>query len=336
MKAIKIVGWILLGLAALVVLLGIIAPKEFKVERTVRIQAPKELVFQHIKYWRNWQAWLPWAKADSTLTPSYEGNDGEKGARYSWTGRIIGKGEMVNTGIKENEELLYHLRFIEPWESESDGYVRVTPAAEGCVVAWAFYGRNPFPWNILMLFMNADKSVGKDFENGLSSLKDIAEKEYAKAAAYSIQQIDFPAKTLATIRQTVAMQDIPDFFTASFNRLMGVISKQGGQLVGAPCGIYYSWDEKTQSTDMAAAMPVAKKKDFAADIQTIVLPKTKAYQIDYYGAYDKSMLAYLAFEKYCKEHGLVQKSFIIEEYLTDPASEPDQDKWLTRIYFFTE
>ncbi len=336
MKALKIIGWILLGLVVVIVLLGIFAPKEYQVERIVQINAPKEIVFPHVKYWRNWQAWLPWAKMDSTMTPSYEGNDGEPGAKYSWSGQLTGKGEMVNTGVKENEELLYHLKFIEPMESESDGYVRVTPNEQGCTAAWAFSGKSPFPWNILMLFMSMDKAIGKDFESGLALLKEIAEKEYAKASSYQILAIDFPAKTYAMIRQTVVMKDIPDFFTANFGLIYGTVTKQGGQPVGAPCGIYFSWDEKTQSTDMAAAVPIAKKKEFGQGIEILVLPKTKAYQIDYYGPYEKSMLAYLAFEKYCKENGLVQKSFMIEEYLTDPSSEPDQEKWLTRIYFFTE
>jgi hypothetical protein len=38
-------------------------------------------------------------------------------------------------------------------------------------VTWGFSGKNKFPVSIMMLFMNMDKTVGKDFEEGLSSLK---------------------------------------------------------------------------------------------------------------------------------------------------------------------
>jgi hypothetical protein len=43
-------------------------------------------------------------------------------------------------------------------------------------VTWGFSGRNKFPFSIFMLFMNMDKAVGKDFEEGLKSLKQQLEK----------------------------------------------------------------------------------------------------------------------------------------------------------------
>ncbi|MEP0131944.1 MAG: hypothetical protein ABJJ25_02900 [Eudoraea sp.] len=43
-------------------------------------------------------------------------------------------------------------------------------------VSWGFSGKNKFPVSIMILFMNMDKTVGKDFEEGLVSLKDILEK----------------------------------------------------------------------------------------------------------------------------------------------------------------
>lgn len=41
---------------------------------------------------------------------------------------------------------------------------------------WGFYGVSKFLMNIMMLFMNMDKVVGKDFEEGLVKLKIILEK----------------------------------------------------------------------------------------------------------------------------------------------------------------
>ncbi len=43
-------------------------------------------------------------------------------------------------------------------------------------VTWGFKGENKFTMSLLMLFMNMDKAVGKDFEEGLQSLKSILEK----------------------------------------------------------------------------------------------------------------------------------------------------------------
>ena len=130
MKILKIIGIIILLLVILIVVLGLIAPKKYEVERSVLINAPKQIVFKHVVKFKNWNAWSPWAEKDSTMTIAVEGKDGEQGSVYTWIGdpKITGEGEITNTGVKENEEMTYHLHFIKPWESYSDGYTRVAEA----------------------------------------------------------------------------------------------------------------------------------------------------------------------------------------------------------------
>lgn len=336
MKALKIIGLILLGLVAVIAILGLVAPKPYFVERTITIDAPKQVVFQHVKFWKAWQAWSPWADMDSTMQVTYEGNDGDKGAKYRWSGKITGVGEMENTGVKENEELLYHLTFIEPMASETDGYIRVKDDQGGTNVAWSFYGSSPFPWNVVQLFYSMDKMVGKDFEKGLLTLKSLAEKDMARVKSYVINETTFPARTYVAIRQSVAFKDIPDFYAASFGKAMEAVNKAGAQMAGPPTGLYYKWDEQAGVTDMAAAIPMTGKKQVAAEFQVVSLPKRTAYVLDYYGPYEKMLLPYLALDNYFMEKGLKQSSPVVEEYITDPGSEPDQSKWLTKVYFFAE
>lgn len=189
MKVLKIVLIVLAVLIGVIIILGFVAPKKYHVERDVIINAPKPLVFQHIKYWDNWHAWSPWAERDTIMTYSIKGTDGEEGSVYSWVGdpKITGTGEMVNTGIIKNEEINYRLHFFEPMEDVSDGYLRLSEVDEGTRVVWAFYGTNPFPWNVVMLFMSLEKMVGPDFEHGLAMLKEICENEAAEAHQGSVQ-----------------------------------------------------------------------------------------------------------------------------------------------------
>ena len=71
-----------------------------------------------------------------------------------------------------NESIHTQLRFFKPWKSQSDAYFKLANKDQGTEVTWGFNGRNKFPFNIMMLFMNMDKAVGGDFEEGLSSLKN--------------------------------------------------------------------------------------------------------------------------------------------------------------------
>ncbi len=63
------------------------------------------------------------------------------------------------------------------WKSVSDAYIKVTEVdVNQTNITWGFSGNNPIPFNIFMLFFNFEKTVGKDFEEGLESLKTILEK----------------------------------------------------------------------------------------------------------------------------------------------------------------
>ena len=58
--------------------------------------------------------------------------------------------------------------------------------------------------------------------------------------------------------------------------------------------------------------------------------------INYYGPYEESNKPHEAIEKYLQAKNLTASLPCWEEYVTDPEEEPDQSKWLTRIYYFLE
>ncbi|MFA8342923.1 MAG: SRPBCC family protein [Rhodothermaceae bacterium] len=182
MKVLKIVGIALITLVAVFFILAAVAPKEYRVERTVLINAPKDVVFDNVKYWKNWGKWSPWGEMDPQMVITVEGPDGTKGSKYVWEGtpELTGKGEMINKGVKELEEISYRLRFILPWEGESDGYVRLSDKEGKVEAAWGFYGEYPYPANIMLLFISMEDMMKKDFDRGLELLKNISEKEAAE------------------------------------------------------------------------------------------------------------------------------------------------------------
>ena len=49
------------------------------------------------------------------------------------------------------------------------------PNAEGTHVVWATSGQNNFTAKVMAVFMNMDALVGKDFEKGLATIKQVAE-----------------------------------------------------------------------------------------------------------------------------------------------------------------
>ena len=333
MKVLKIIGIIVLVLRVAVVIMGLVAPKEY----TVVIDAPRPLVFNHIKYWRDWAAWSPWSEMDSTMKVTIIGTDGEAGSVYEWVGdsKKTGKGEMKMTDIKDLDRIDFSLHFIEPWESNADGYFNVSGSDDRTTVLWGMKAKTPFPWNIMYLFMNMDSMLGPDFERGLGKLKQISEKEAKAVLSYQVQKVPFPSTNYAAIRKETSFNNMESFFKDSYSTIQKAISTSRARMVGPPVGLFFSWDKHEMKGDVAAAIPTNKAVNLG-EVKNIKLPFATAYSVDYYGPYSGTAAAYMALDNYIKKNKLTFKWPVIEEYLTNPMSQPDSSKWLTKIYYFAE
>ena len=173
-----LVLYIVLGIVLLILILAAIAPKTYNVSRTIEINRPKDEVFNYLKYLKKQDEWSPWAKRDPNMEQKFTGTDGQVGAISYWNGnKDVGEGEQELTNIVDGERIDSELRFLKPWKSTSDAYlIAEAMDAQKTKVVWGFSGKNKFPFSIMMLFMNMDKMIGKDFEEGLASLKEIMEK----------------------------------------------------------------------------------------------------------------------------------------------------------------
>ncbi len=171
--------YVVLGIIATILVLTLIAPKNYNVERSVNINRPLPEVFQYLKFIKNQNDWSPWKKKDPDMKQEYIGTDGEVGFMSKWEGnKEVGTGEQEIKRIVDNETIDVQLRFFKPWKSQSDAYTRVKDLGNGeTKVTWGFTGKNKPPSNIFFLFFSMDKTVGKDFEEGLAELKVILEKQ---------------------------------------------------------------------------------------------------------------------------------------------------------------
>jgi hypothetical protein len=178
-KAAKIVAIVALLLIAIPLLVALFVKKEYHVEREVMINRPLEDVFEYVKYLKNQDNFSVWASRDPNMKQEFRGTDGTIGFVSAWEGnKDVGKGEQAIVNIIDGERIDYTLRFIEPWE----GYAESTISTEGVSevqtrVVWRFESSMPYPFNVMLLFMNMDDLVGNDLQAGLNNLRLILERE---------------------------------------------------------------------------------------------------------------------------------------------------------------
>ena len=167
-------------LIAIVLCLAVIKPNTFTIQRSTTINAPPDKIFVILDDFHNWQAWSPWEKRDPAMKRTLSGPSSGPGAVYEWTGNDkVGAGRMEITEATPPSKVTIKLDFIKPFEGHDTAVFTLEPVDSSTNVTWSMQGPNPFMSKVMQVFMNMDKMVGKDFEDGLSNLKAIAEKPAA-------------------------------------------------------------------------------------------------------------------------------------------------------------
>jgi effector-binding domain-containing protein/uncharacterized protein YndB with AHSA1/START domain len=340
MKYVKLFGILLLFIIGVTTVLSLVMPVKQTIKRSIDIKAPASLVYEQLRKLENFNRWSAWNQHDSTVKHTITGTDGTIGAATSWTGDpdISGKGKMEITALEENSKVAYHIQFIEPKKGNAESEFTLSEKNNITTVNWKFDMATARPWNIFNLFSSMDKQMGKDFEDGLQTLKATTEKLAGtiEAKTYKVGEMDFPATSFAIIRQEIKISDMSAFFQEHLPILYTEAAMENVS-PGTASGLFYLYDEKNQLTDMATALPVPPgTKLNNSIIQVVDIPASKAVYVTYPGAYDNLKDAYASIDAYLKENKLKQKIPSIEQYITGPSSEKDPSKWVTKIVFLVE
>jgi uncharacterized protein YndB with AHSA1/START domain len=175
MKILKRILIVFVVLITAVVLVGVVLPGTYRVERSAEIKAPPEKVYALIVDAKAWQKWTVWNQRDPNMKMTYSGAESGVGAKWAWESKTEGTGNMEFVRADPSKMLEYKLYFPE-FKSTSTGALTLTPTAGGTKVSWTNNGEmdmKPIGGYFAMLM---DGMVGPDFEAGLKNLKALAEK----------------------------------------------------------------------------------------------------------------------------------------------------------------
>lgn len=338
MKALKVILGILGVLIAGYLVLCLVGPKQLDVSTSTEIEAPASVVYNQIYQLENWEDWGPWQQMDPSMVTTYSEPTSGVGSSYSWTSDNMGEGSLEVTEADPPNSMKTKISFGEgrgygygTWDlEENEGKTKVT---------WGMTSdQTPFMQRGIMVLMGMTKTIKENFDDGLASIKEITETEVANMpttyGGYEVKVADHTGHTFASVRKDVNMTEIADFLAAGYGTVMGAMAAKEVPMSGAPGGLYFTWDEETSMTNMAAAIPIAEAVELGDGIEVVSIPAGKSLTIDYYGPYDGVGAAHEAMEAYCKANNIEPTLPCLESYVTDPTTEEDPSKWLTHVVYF--
>jgi uncharacterized protein YndB with AHSA1/START domain len=172
----KIAGLVVVLVAALLIFAAT-KPKDFRIRRSILINAHPEKVFAFINDFHQWSLWAPQDRENPSLTRTYSGRESGLGAISDWKGNgNAGVGRMSIIESTVPSTISVRVDWSKPFKVTNINEFVLQPAQGQTKVIWTMRGDNLYVMKLMSVFVNMDKQMGSHFETGLADLKSAAEK----------------------------------------------------------------------------------------------------------------------------------------------------------------
>lgn len=149
-------------------------PDEFHAARSMTIAAPPARLHGLINNLQLMNTWNPYALRDRGGVAEYSGPEAGPGAKFHFAGKS-GTGSITVTDSTASV-IGMRLLMTKPFAGDNRVEFTLKPAGNGTEVTWAMKGMASLPAKLFALFVNCERMMARDFDEGLSNLKAIAER----------------------------------------------------------------------------------------------------------------------------------------------------------------
>jgi hypothetical protein len=175
MNILLIILSVVAGLVVLLLVVAYFAPRGYVVQREIVVHCPRRVAYDYLRHIKNQVYFNVYRMRDAERKETYRGEDGTVGFVYAWDGdKKAGAGEQVIKALEEDKRIDLEMRFIRPFAAMAvTTYLLESPSAGETKIVNSMEGSLNYPMNVMLLFMNTDKMMGRDMDVMLGNLKGI-------------------------------------------------------------------------------------------------------------------------------------------------------------------
>lgn len=333
MKIVKYV-FLLLLLAAIAICV-FIATQEGKYDISAErvIKAPKNVLYNYIGEYKNWETAGIITDADTTANYSYSENTSGKGASMSWNNKNE-TGSISTVKLAENDSILQKAT-IEGLNSEIAWKFKDTTG--GTKVSVRMKGELSFEEKAYALLRgHANEKLEKTLDNSLKNLNTFLVDELNN---YKIEVKGTVTKTgMFYLGQAVTskMTDVNKKANEIFPKLMSFVRTNKIVTTGAPFILYKTFDKQQETASYIISLPV-KEEIYTAPGSEFEGGKLVAFQAlktTLRGDYSHLPKAWKAAEKHILGNALQENTTgqYVELYTKGMQQTKRPSEWVTDIY----
>lgn len=167
----------MLALLAVASFFGYVSTRtsEFRYVRSGLISAPPTVIFPYLSNFRLGAEWSPYESRDPAMKRVFKGTEGAVGSMMEFDGNSdVGAGSLEITALTPGQKVELRQLMTRPVAADNKIVYSLTPEGNQTRFSWEMSGDGGFFTKLIGVFIDCEKMVAGDFENGIQKLKELA------------------------------------------------------------------------------------------------------------------------------------------------------------------
>ncbi|NER18570.1 SRPBCC family protein [Spongiivirga citrea] len=312
----------------------------FQIAESKVINAPAEVIFEHVSDFKKWETWGPWMKKDPNMQLSYAENTVGAGGSYSWESETEGNGSMTTIKVIPNQEIAQEITFNSPiGDSQSNVYWTFEEQDQGGTkVSWGMNGEQSLLEKVYFLFQDEtlEQAVSPMYQEGLENLSKIALNEVSQYNVNVEGVVEFDGGYYMYVTAEVQQEAVSQKMAEMFGMISKYMSDNNIPQSGMPLTVYKEMNSEQGTTIMSTGIPVAERVIVPWNNTVLCgkLPKGKMIKTVLTGNYTNLGEAWEKAYAHMAQNELqpTWNSEPFEIYMNDPGVVKNPAKWVTNLY----
>jgi effector-binding domain-containing protein len=331
----KIIKYIfLLVFLALIGLTVYIATQNgaYTIKRSTFINVPKEVVFNYVNDYRNWDQWFDLEADGSEVSYNFPENTIGKGGSFSWK-KGNDEGRIVSVSVAENDSISQKITFA---GIASQSVLTLKDSIGGTQLNWRVQGAADFSTKIKAAFKGGvEKFVAQMFQNSLNNVNAIITKEIRNFSIEVIGEVKIDSLYYVKQTATVKVRDLNSKITPMLQKMEKFFKNGNIKMNGKPFVIYENSNTANGTLTFSVCGPL-KEEIFVSNPSDVTIAKLQpftALKTVLKGDYSHRNKAVKKALDYIAEKSIQTNTALkyMDIYSINAADEKSPSKWVTEV-----